>query len=144
MNNIGMPCRAETKKYQIILTEEQMRVTQKALEMYFRLMMGQDVDFINELVEQNFDLSMDNPKHDWIFDKYIVTRDNARETMKAVFRIAFAPKGYLEKKSDDMLIAEDIWDAIRFVRGTSKWENILHVSSEPIPEIKEVEEGDSE
>ena len=125
-----------TKKYTIELTENQVRVIQNALEEYFRLRMGQDAEFCTDMAELNADLSPDNPHHELIFDRYIQRRDHMEEVMRAFFRIAFEPTGYLKEKTDDMLIAECIWDAIRCVRGLSNWSSPLHTGSEPVPKIE--------
>ena len=125
-----------TKKYTIELTENQVRVIQDALEEYFRLRMGQDTEFCTDMAELNADLSPDNPHHELIFDRYIQRRDHMEEIMRAFFRIAFEPTGYLKEKTDDMLIAECIWDAIRCVRGLSRWGSPLHTGSEPVPKIE--------
>ena len=126
----------ESKKYTIELTENQVRVIQNALEEYFRLRMGQEWDFCNDLASINADLSPDNPNHERLFDMYIARRDHMHEVLRSFFRIAFEPKGYLEEKTDDMLIAECIWDAIRHVRGLSNWGSPLHTGSEPVPKIE--------
>ena len=125
----------EPKKYTIELTENQVRVIQNALEEYFRLRMGQDIEFCMNMAMLNADLSPDNPHHELIFDRYIQRRNHMEEVMRAFFRIAFEPTGYLKEKTDDMLIAECIWDAIRCVRGLSRWEQPLHTGSEPVPKI---------
>lgn len=125
-----------TKKYTIELTENQVRVIQNSLEEYFRLRMGQDTEFCTDIAGLNADLSPDNPHHELIFDRYIQRRDHMEEVMRAFFRIAFEPTGYLKEKTDDMLIAEYIWDAIRCVRGLSNWGSLLHTGSEPVPKIK--------
>lgn len=130
----------ESKKYTIELTENQVRVIQNALEEYFRLRMGQDFDFSMDMAMLNTDLSPENQNHDKLFDDYIKRRDHLRQLMRAYFGIAFEPNGYLEAKTDDMLIAECIWDAIRCVRGLSRFEQPLHTGSEPVPKIK-VSEG---
>ena len=130
----------EEKKYTIELTENQVRVIQNALEEYFRLRMGQDAEFCTDMAELNADLSPDNPHHELIFDRYIQRRDHMEEVMRAFFRIAFEPTGYLKEKTNDMLIAECIWDSIRCVRGLSRWEQPLPTGSEPVPKIK-VSEG---
>ena len=126
-------------RYTIELTETQIGVVERALEEWFRLRMGQDMDFCNDMASLNCDLSPDNPKHEWIFDMYIARRDHMSELMKAIFRIAFEPKGYLEKKTDDMLVAEDIWDSIRCARGRSRWGEPLHLSEEPMPKVEKYE-----
>ena len=125
----------ESKKYTIELTENQVRVIQNALEEYFRLRMGQDTEFCMDMAELNADLSPDNPHHELIFDRYIQRRDHMQEVMRAFFRIAFEPTGYLKEKTDDMLIAECIWDSIRCVRGLSRWGEPFPTGSEPVPKI---------
>lgn len=126
--------------YTITLTEEQMRVTQNALEEYFRLRLGQDFDFSTEMAGLCADLSPDNPNHDEIFDAYIHRRDHLREVMRSYFSIAFEPYGHLDEKTADMMIAECIWDAIRFARGKSRWDQPFAIGSEPVPKITK-EEG---
>ena len=133
----------ETKKYTIELTENQVRVIQDALEEYFRLRMGQYTEFCADMADLNADLSPDNPHHELIFDRYIQRRDHMEEVMRAFFRIAFEPIGYLKEKTDDMLIAECIWDAIRCVRGLSNWSSPLHTGSEPVPKIEVSERNKS-
>ncbi len=128
------------KKYRITLNEKQLGVVQYALEEYFRLRLGQDFEFSNDLAEMGQDLSADNPEHKRIFAEYIVRRDAIEEIMKAVFHIAFGVYGVPERKTDNMLIAEDIWDAIRVKRGISRWGRVLNVSGEPVPEIEVVED----
>ncbi len=126
------------KKYRITLNEKQLSIIQYALEEYFRLRLGQEFDFSNDLAEMNYDLSPDNPEHKKIFAEYIVRRDAIGAVMKAVFRIAFGYNSY--EKTEKMLIAEDIWDAIRIARGISRWSRVLNVSDEPVPEIEEVKD----
>ena len=125
--------------YTITLTEEQMRVTQNALEEYFRLRLGQDMEFSNEMAMLNAgDMSGDEHREE--FDAFIHRRDHLRELMYAFFRIAFEPTGCLEEKTEDMMIAECIWDAIRFARGRSRWDQPFAIGSEPVPKIMK-EEG---
>ena len=125
-----------TKKYTIELTENQVRVIQNALEEHFRLRMGQDTEFCTDIAGLNADLSPDNPHHELIFDRYIQRRDHMEEVMRAFFRIAFEPTGYLKEKTDDMLIAECIWDSIRCVMELSRLEQQLTTGSETVHKIK--------
>ena len=130
------------KTYTITLTEPQMRVTQAALEEYFRLRMGQDMDFSEDMAMIGRDLSPDNPNHDRIFSNCMYRRDHLREIMRIFFRIAFEPTGYLERKTDDMMIAECIWDAMRFARGISRWDKPFAIGPEPVPKITVTEDKD--
>ena len=127
-------------KYTIELTEKQLSIVQNAVEEWFRLRMGQDMDFCNDLAKMGKDLSPDNPQHERLFDLYLARRDHMQALMRAFFRIAFEPHGYLTEKTEDMLIAETIWDAIRFARGHSRWDRPFAIGSEPVPKITK-EEG---
>lgn len=121
--------------YTMTITEAQLRVIQNALEEYFRLRMGQDMDFSMDMAMIGRDLSPDNPNHDNIFREYLHRRDHLRDLMRAFFQIAFEPSGYLECKTDDMMIAECIWDAIRYTRGISRWDSPFQIGTEPVPMI---------
>lgn len=126
-------------KYTIELTEKQMCIVQNALEEWFRLRMGQDMDFCNGLAKMGVDLSPDNPQHEKLFDSYLARRDHMQAIMRAFFCIAFEPYGYLQEKTEDMLIAETIWDAIRCARGQSRWGQPLVLGGEPCPKITKEE-----
>ena len=88
-----------SKKYRITLTEEQMGIAEKYIETTMRLFAGQEWMFTDELARLNCDLSPENPDHKAIFNSYIHRRDHIKEIMKAVFAIAFEPRGYLENKT---------------------------------------------
>ena len=122
-------------RYKIELTGEQMRVTKKALEEFFRLRMGQDYDFSDDMACLNYGFPTEEPE----FSKMLARRDHMRELMRAFFAIAFEPKGCLEQKTDEMLVAEDIWEAIRYARGEGRYESPLHVGPEPFPTVEKVE-----
>ena len=130
-------------RYRMELTEKQLSVLQNALEEWFRLRLGQEHDFADSIAFMDCDLSKENPKHEQIFDSAIQTREAVSEIMRAVFRIAFGPHGRPDKATEDMLIAQDIWDAVRVVRGVSRWGTCLQVSNEPLPVIKKVENDES-
>lgn len=126
------------KRYELLVSENQLRIIRVALEEYFRLRMGQPSDFCIDMASINTDLSPDNPNHKRLFNRFLARRDHLEELMRCFFRIAFEPRGYLEAKTEDMLVAEDIWDAIRCAIGISRFEVPLHVSKEGLPEIREV------
>ena len=130
------------EKYTIELTEEQMRVTQNALEEYLRLRMGQDMEFSTDMAFLGRDMSLENPNHEKIFDGCITRRDHLREIMRAYFRITFEPTGYLKEKTEDMMVAECLWDAFRFARGLSRWDQPFQVGSEPTPKITKEKNDD--
>lgn len=124
-------------RYRIELNEKQMRILMKYVEITMRLFMGQSWDFCDEIASLNCDFSQENPKHKEIFDSFICRRDHLREIMNCVFRIAFEPKGYLEGKTDEMLIAEDIWESVRVALDMCKYP--LHVGGESFPKIEKIE-----
>ena len=124
-------------RYKIELTEEQMRITKKALEEFFRLRMGQDFDFIDDMTNMNGMHSSMEPA----FTKMLARRDHLHQLMKAFFAIAFEPKGYLDKKTDEMLVAEDMWEAIRYAMGQGRYgSSPLYLGPEPFPTVEKVEE----
>lgn len=127
--------------YRVELTEEQARVVQYALEEYFRLRLSQCSEFAIDMAETGRDEEMapDNPNRDLAFEKYLVRRDAIEEMMKAVFKTAFSPTGYLNSKTNDMMIAECVWDALRFARGQSRWAYPFQIGPEPVPKVEKKE-----
>ena len=129
-------------KYKIELTEKQMLVTMIALEEYFRLRMGQTFDFADDLSSMDIDLSPNNPNHERLFDEHIRSRDWIENIMNGIFRTLWTPHGIPNEKTDKMMIAECIWDAIRFALGRSRWSSPFQIGGEPSPKIEKV--GDSD
>ena len=127
-------------KYRVELTEEQMKIVQIALEEYFRLRMGQERDFCDDMAIMGRTFPKEGPEHNRAFDAFILRRDHLQEIMRGFFNIAFEPQGYLREKTDEMMIAECIWDAIRFARGQSRWGDVMQVGPEPAPKIEKLED----
>lgn len=113
--------------YTLEVTEKQIRIMEEALEEYFRLRMGQASDFCDEMARIGRNLKFD----DISFGSYINRREHLRELMRAFFGIALEPFGVLGEKTEPMLIAEDMWDAIKFATGRSIWDSPTRVSEEP-------------
>ena len=127
-------------KYRIELTEEQMRVMERSTELFMRLGMGQTWDLADMLCEGILkDYDKDKPESKAIFERYITKRDAIREILFSVMKIAYDPLYGPKYKSEDCMIAECMWDAIRCARGTSRYDTPMQIGSEPIPKI-EVEE----
>jgi len=128
------------KTYKITLTEEQARVTQKCLEFYMRLMMGQTYDFVEELAFYNYDKRiehLDEEQQKKVFDSCIQKRDAIEEVLRAIFRIVFdTPYNVPEEKTDDGMIAECLWDTICFYRGQSRWDAPFQIGKEPVPNVE--------
>jgi hypothetical protein len=103
-------------------------------------MLGQPGDLADELAFYGADLSPENPNHDKIFDRCIIKRDMIYDTLNGIYRGVFnSGYGVPEEKSEDMMMAECIWDAIRFARGKSRWGSPFAIGKEPIPKIEVIE-----
>lgn len=130
-------------KYRIELTEEQMRVLEDCCNQYMRILMGQETDLARLLTEHMFnkiDFEDDNPKRNGQFERWITKRDAIKDILQSVMRIAYGiPHGVPNEKSEDCMIAECMWDAIRFARGTIRWDK-PQIGSEPSPKIEVIED----
>lgn len=135
------------KKYNLELTENQIRVVRDALEEYLRIRMNQWRDLADSLASKDVDFSSENPNHERIFDKYLDNRNAVLRVFECAGRILW--EFGENQKTEDQLIAEDIWQVIRHElwkeRGdkntwcTDSYEP-LRVSQEPLTEIKVLEE----
>lgn len=133
-----------SKKYILELNENQIRLVKDSLEEYFRIRMGQWRDLAESLASKNIDLSADNPHHEKIFDRYLTEREAVERVLKSAGDILWrAP--YDNPKSEDQLIAEDIWQVIRHELwkdnpDRNDWcvdsREPLRVSREPLPEMR--------
>lgn len=133
------------KKYTLTITEKQAVLIKDALEEYFRIRMNQWWDLADSLSMKNIDLSTDNPNHEKIFERYITERDSVRKVLECAGRILL--ENQKNPKSEEQLIAEDIWQIIRHqLWEDSENKNDWCVDSrEPLrmsslPEMKKVEE----
>ena len=134
-------------RYILTLTEKQAILIKDALEEYFRIRMNQWGDLAESLVIKNIDLSTDNPNHEKIFERHITERDAVRNVLECAGRILW--ENQINPKSDEQLIAEDIWQVIRHQlwkdsENKNDWcvdaSEPLRMSDEPLPEMKKVEE----
>ena len=102
--------------------------------------MGQTWDLADMLCEGTLKgYDKDKPESKVIFERYITKRNAIREVLTSAMGIAYAPYHAPQIKTEDGMIAECIWDAIRCARGTSNYGPPMQIGSEPIPKI-EVEE----
>lgn len=126
-------------KYNIEVTEEQLRILKKCCEIYFRLMMGQPSDFADEIVRSQIDISAQNPNHEDDFDHYLITRNHVEEVLNTIFRIVFNGYTHPTNKTEDVLVAQDLWDAFREIFFPS-WKAI-QLSRQPLPKITSIIEN---
>lgn len=134
------------KKYTLTITEKQAVLIKDALEEYFRIRMNQWGYLADSLSMKNIDLSTDNPNHEKIFERYITVRDSVRNVFECAGRILW--ENQRNPKSEEQLIAEDIWQVIRHQlwedsESKNDWcvdaREPLKMSDEPLPEMKKVE-----
>ena len=135
------------KRYILSLSEKQAVLLMVVLEEFFRIRMNQCGDLADSLAMKNIDLSPDNPNHEKIFDGYIQDRDAVQKVFECAGRILW--DGQRNNKSEEQLIAEDIWQVIRHQlwkdsKNRNNWcvdsRVPLRVSDEPLPEMKKMEE----
>ena len=127
-------------KYRIELTSEQMRVLERCSELFMRLSMGQTWDLADMLCEETLKgYDKDKPESKVVFERYITKRNAIRKVLNSAMGIAYDPYHAPETKTEDGMIAECMWDAIRCARGTSNYGTPMQIGSKPIPKI-EVEE----
>lgn len=127
------------KQYDLTLTEGQLVVMFTALEQFFRLQMGQFFDYATEIAKDGYEYDKENPDNDRLFREYICRRESCQEHMNLAYRIA-RPRG-VSNCTEDMNIAIDMWQAIRYFRWKERPEPKphdtvdsrppLHRSSEP-------------
>lgn len=141
--------REDSYDYEMRLTLKQMRLIKDACEEYFRLRLNQWTEFTNDVALDDFDYRNDDPNHSEKFDAFIKRRDSAYEIFMLAMRTASPHRSTLPK-SEQMLILEDIWEAIRFRlgkdidSGRGLWTSSrmpLHLADEPFPIIKRLEGG---
>ena len=131
-------------KYTIELTEEQMRVLENCTNLYMRLSIGQTQDLVNLLCEgvlnSYISCNKEDPNRKIIFERYITKKNAIQEILESATRIANDTQyGIPIEKTNDGMICECMWDAIRVARGTSTYGKVLPIGSEPVPKIYEEE-----
>ena len=129
-------------KYRIELTEQQMRVLENCTNLYMRVLMGQTYDLADMLCEGMLsNYNRDDPNSKVVFERYITKRNAIREILGSAVRVAYDTHyGTPDMKSEDCMIAECMWDAIRVARGTSRYGEVLPIGDEPVPRIEKAGE----
>lgn len=134
-------------RYTLELSEEQAEIVKIALEEYFRLRMNQWFDFATNIALCGYEYDKSDPDNDRKFDDYINRRNESQELFEKAFRIA---QPNYQLKTDEMMIAEDIWQVIRHKlyldRGgdPNGWSvdarEPIKLSVETLPKMERVEE----
>ncbi len=104
-------------------------------------MMGQVEDLANDLGFYGIYEHVNKENFNQIHHRACMRRDAIQEVLEAVMRIAFQDHiGIPHKKSDDVMIAEDMLSAVKVARGTSCFSQTFQIGPEPIPKIEKIEE----
>lgn len=126
----------------ITLTDEQIRVAKNALEEYFRVRLGQYNDLTDSIAFADCD-SGDKLKWQECFAR----REAAQVLMESAYRLM---RPIPHNKTEDMMIAQVAWDAIRHALWMSQPKEDrerfggyildktpLQTSQQPLPKIKQ-------
>ena len=108
------------KQYVLEVNETQLRIIRDALESYLRTRMGQFTDLAEDIAGVGFNWLNHTDEQ---FMDYLNRKDNSQKLFEAAFHVA-QPK--IEKKTERMLIAEDIWQVIRH----ELWKNMTKAHRE--------------
>lgn len=96
-------------KYILEITEKQAEIIKIAMEEYFRLRMNQWFDFA-ENIALSYRYDKNDPDNARKFNAYINRRNKSQELFEKAFRVA---QPDYQRKTDEMAIAEDIWQVLR-------------------------------
>lgn len=140
-------------KATITLTDKQLRIVLNALEMHFRLCMGQRYCGIaDELAFQNVDLGASGtPEFDKVFSVCIHRKEDAENLLQQLFDTVSGRDWRHWSKTENTQNEIDIWSVIRHFfweqrEKTQEWEYWTtdadiprQWGTEPLPEIERVE-----
>ena len=134
-------------RYTLELSEEQAEIIKIALEEYFRLRMNQWFDFATNVSLCGYEYDKSDQDNNRKFNAYIKRRNESQELFEKAFRTA---QPNYQLKTDEMMIAEDIWQVIRHKlyldRGgdPNGWcvdaREPMPVTDELLPKMERVEE----
>lgn len=97
-------------RYTFEISEEQAEIIKIALEEYFRLRLNQWFDFATNIALCGYEYDKNDPGNDKKFNDYINRRNESQELFEKAFRTA---QPNYQMKTDEMMIAEDIWQVMR-------------------------------
>lgn len=135
-------------KYKLELTEAQLNIVLRAVNLMMRTGMGQTDDLTEWLVTMGdnieFDTSTERGK--WVFEDYYSTREAIRPVIHGVMMGCW--RGSNRPKSDTVLELETLYEAFRHQEWLDTEERFesdvrsrkpVQCGSEPIPKIERVE-----
>ena len=131
---------AKGSSFTIEVNSDQAALFKDVLEEYFRLRMNQWFDFSTEVAQNGYVYNKDDPENSKKFNAYIKRRNEAKEAFEAAMAMIRTRN---TPQSDNMLIAQDIWQVLRYRlyldRGGDPHAAVvdarqpLPVSDEPLP-----------
>ena len=132
-------------KYALEISEKQAEIIKIAMEEYFRLRLNQWFDFATDISLCGYKYDKSDLDNDRKFDDYINRRNESQELFEKAFRTA---QPNYQMKTDEMMIAEDIWQLIRnrlyLDRGgdPNGWcvdaRKPMSMTGEPLPKMERV------
>lgn len=96
------------QRWTITLNRKQLVLVNAAIEMYFRVHLGQMFDLADSLAFIDFDYETQREE----FDERIARRNTAEDMFEEAYKVAIG-RPWLQKQTDEMLDLEDIWATIR-------------------------------
>lgn len=137
-------------KYTLEISEKQAEIIKIALEEYFRLRMNQWFDFATNVSLRGYEYDKSDQDNDRKFNDYINRRNESQELFEKAFLTA---QPNYQMKTDEMMVAEDIWQVIRHKlyidRGgdPNGWSvdarEPLKMSDEPLPKMEVIDNDKS-
>ena len=134
-------------KYILEISEKQAEIIKVALEEYFRLRMNQWFDFATNIALFGYEYDKSDQDNERKFNAYINRRNESQELFEKAFWTA-QPDYHM--KTDEMMIAEDIWQVIRHKlyldRGgdPNGWcvdaREPIKMSDEPFPKMEAIDD----
>ena len=138
--------RSEDNEYIWKLSKEQAKMLQNVLEEYFRLRLNQWFDFTTEIAANGYIYDNTDPDNNVKFNSYINRRNKSLDDFKRIMAEIFSCRLY---KTEDMMIAEDIWQVLRhqlYLDDGGNPNGIVtasrkpfQISLEPLPKIQIIE-----
>lgn len=122
----------QADNYTLTLSEKQLKVVYTALEWFFRLQMGQFFDYSTEISRCGYKYDKSNPENDRLFNEYIDRRNASQEMFEKAFRVA---QPTICHKTQDMMIAQDVWAAIRHFLWQERPEPKPHDTTDAYPPL---------
>lgn len=123
------------RKYTVELTKNQLKLIWKALESFERVRMGQFNDLADDIAFANYVYDKNIPGNTDDFNTRILRRNKSEDLFNVAF---FAARPVSTNKTEEMLIAEDMWMQIRSELNMDEWRKPLWNGKEPPMKISEV------